>query len=208
MAKVTEKSSSVKRRILKDSKECILDLEEELEILFKAFYKAVTLYEKEVAFTPPSARCRGYEAVILNSKMIQCVMEVFPEHSKFGKYKRFMVRINGYICFFKKLDNKNMPMNIKTINSSFLTNQQQGKLFDISDDGSEPILYFGYNKNKFGEIKNPKLVYIDEDKFRWQITEGDIRPDTKDIPLTPLTGVLEHKSATLREGTRKNVSGE
>lgn len=208
MTKLKEKKDFSKRRILKDSNECIHDLKGELRSLFEAFYKAVSLYEKEIVLTPPEARCRGHEAVILNSKMIQCVMEKFPENSKFGKYKRFMVRINGYICFFKKLNNRNLPMNIQTIHSNLLANQQQGKLFDFDDDGSEPILYFGYNKSKLGEIKNPKLVYIDESKLMWQITEMDIS-NSKHIQSIPaISDKTPSKGAVLREGTKKIVSGQ
>lgn len=197
-----------KRRILKTSNECLFDLQEDtLEMLFGAFYKAVSLYEKEIIATPPNARGRGYEAAVLNTKIIQCVMEVFPDYSKFGKYKRFTMRLNGYIFFFKKLDNRNLPMNIKTNHTSLLENQQQRKLFDSSDDGSEPILYFGYNKNGLGEIINPKLVYIDEGKLQWQITENDIVSNTNILSITGNEHATNRK-VTLRSGVRKIASGE
>ncbi len=75
-----------------------------------------------------------------------------------------MLRVNGYIMLFKKLNSKNMPMNVPTRFSSSIQNQEQGYLFDMYDNGTEPILFFGYNKSRFGEIINPKLVYIDENK--------------------------------------------
>ena len=205
--KVQKENYFDKRRILKDSGECLFDLKDSSKMLFEAFYKAVSLYEEEIVLTPPNARCRGHEAVLLNSKIIQCVMEMFPDNSKFGRYKRFIVRLKGYIFFFKKLDNKNLPMNIKTIHSSLLENQQQGKLFDSSDDGAEPILYFGYNKNRFGEIINPKLVYIDEGKLKWQITEKDIEEDNK-ITTINNEHTENRKTVVLRKDIRKIASGE
>ena len=102
-----------KRRIatIKGAK---FDLKSELPLMFKAFKEAYELYESEIIKTPPEARARGYEASLLNSKMIQCIQKYFPNHWKFGKYKRFTLRTNGYIILFKKLDKYDKPMNIKT----------------------------------------------------------------------------------------------
>ncbi|NDV47455.1 hypothetical protein D0T49_10395 [Paludibacter sp. 221] len=201
MTKLKEKAFRAKRKRIINAKECENDLKDYLEGLFESFWGAVCNYEKEVVQTPIEARCRGFEASLLNSKILQSVQSNFKEGWKFGKYKRFMLRINSYIVFFKKLNNKDMPMNIQTRFSSSLQNQEQGKLFDISDDGTEPILFFGYNKDRFGNICNPKLVYIDEGKVSWTITESDI--ERKNISLvsqvkdTPLS-VRQNKK---REGT-------
>ena len=81
-----------------------------------------------------------------------------------------MLRINGYIILFKKLNRKNMPMHIDSKVYQAIENQMQGTLFARNDDFIEPILFFGYQKDKFGELQSPKLVYIDEFKFKWEIT--------------------------------------
>lgn len=180
-----------KRKRIINAKECEYDLRETLEMLFEAFWKAVRNYEKEILQTPFEARCRGFEASLLNSKLIQSIQSAFKEDWTFGRYKRFMLRINGYILFFKKLNAKDMPMNIPTRFSSSLQNQEQGRLFDSDDDGTEPILFFGYNKNRFGKIINPKLVYIDENKVKWTIDEhrisfANVNMDVQP-PVTPLT---------------------
>lgn len=85
-----------------------------------------------------------------------------------------MLRINGYIILFKKLNRKNMPMHIDSKVYQAIENQMQGTLFARNDDFIEPILFFGYQKDKFGELQSPKLVYIDEFKFKWEITSADI----------------------------------
>ena len=94
-------------------------------------------------------------------------------------------------------------MNIPTKYSLSLTNQQQGSLFDKDDNGSEPILFFGYNKNRFGEIINPKLVYIDENELRFTITEDDIaqnivmdvlRPVQPNIPTLSVRQDIKKKN--------------
>ena len=167
MAKLKNVAETAKRKRIINAKECEYELRESLEKLFDAFWNAVRNYEKEVIQTPFTARCRGFEASLLNSKIIQSVQSVFKDDWTFGKYKRFMLRVNGYIMLFKKLNSKNMPMNVPTRFSSSIQNQEQGYLFDMYDNGTEPILFFGYNKSRFGEIINPKLVYIDENKVRW-----------------------------------------
>lgn len=174
MANVSQKAKKAKRKRIINANECKSDLNQHLKLLFEGFWRAVKYYENEIAFTPFHARGRGMEASYLNSKIIQSMQEVFQGDWKFGKYKRFMLRLNGYIVFFKKLNRKNMPMNIQTRLSSSIQNQEQGKLFDECDNGAEPIIFFGYNKNQFGEIVNPRLVYIDEDKVRFTITENEL----------------------------------
>lgn len=202
MTKLQKTANIAKRKRIINAKECEYDLREVLEGLFNAFQNAVRNYEKEIVQTPFSARCRGFEASLLNSKLIQSVQSIFNENWTFGKYKRFMLRINGYIILFKKLNGRDMPMNIPTRFSSSIQNQEQGNLFDVFDDGTEPILFFGYNKNRFGEIINPKLVYIDESKVKWTIPESDI--STSDISINvqkPATRLSVRQNIKKKEGT-------
>jgi hypothetical protein len=64
-----------------------------------------------------------------------------------------------------------MPMNIKTQRTDAISNQQVISLFDDSTLVYEPILFFGYEKNRMGDILNPRLVYIDESQVQWLITD-------------------------------------
>ncbi|WP_052332456.1 hypothetical protein [Bacteroides neonati] len=187
-----------KRLRIINAKECENDLREYLHRLFEAFYDAVRNYETEIVLTPFSARCRGFEASYFNSKMLQSVQSHFKDGWTFGKYKRFMLRINGYIVLFKKLNSKNMPMNITTRFSSSIQNQEPGNLFDMYDNGTEPILFFGYNKSKLGDIINPKLVYIDENKVKWIISEHDISTTKKVLDVQPAVATL-----SVRQNTKK-----
>lgn len=164
---------SHRRRIIAKD-ECFLDLQETLPVIFEAYYEAFQLYEHEVIQTPPTARARGFEASLLNSKMIQSVQNKFPTNSKFGKYKRFILHVNGYVFLFKKLDGKGKPMNIKTNRTQAIACQQTLSLFENDTLASEPIIFFGYKKDKVGNVTDPQLVYIDEDQVRWKITEADL----------------------------------
>ena len=47
-------------------------------------------------------------------------------------------------------------------------------LFSDSDYNDEPILYFGYQKNRIGEYINPQLIYIDENIVKFSISEADV----------------------------------
>lgn len=191
-----------KRKRVINAKECEHDLRESLEKLFAAFWDAVRNYEKEILQTPFEARCRGFEASLLNSKLIQSIQSTFKGDWTFGKYKRFMLRKNGYIMLFKKLNSKDMPMNVPTRFSSSIQNQEQGHLFDMYDDGTEPILFFGYNKSRFGEIVNPKLVYIDENKVRWGISEHDLSTADVVMDVQPVNKPLSvRQNITKKEGS-------
>ena len=163
-----------KRRRIANPEACKSDLKAELCTLFNLYKEACSLYEKEIVKTPPDARLRGFEARLMNIKLVQCVQKYFPSNWKIGKHGRFILRINGYIVLFKKLNRNNMPMHIDSKVYQAIENQMQGTLFARNDDFFEPILFFGYQKDKFGELKDPKLVYIDEFKVKWEITSNDV----------------------------------
>ena len=85
MAKIKNVAETAKRKRIINAKECEYELRESLEKLFDAFWNAVRNYEKEVIQTPFTARCRGFEASLLNSKIIQSVQSVFKDDWTFGK---------------------------------------------------------------------------------------------------------------------------
>lgn len=171
-----------KRKRVINANECKFDLQIYMPILFESFTEALHNFSNEIVFTPVESRCRGFEASLLNSKIIQSVRARFDsKHARFVKYGRFILNIGGYVILFKKLDKYNRPMNIRTKSTSNIQNQFAGNLFDESDDGSQPILYFGYHKDSFGVIKDPQLVYIDDNRVRWTITEDDIESPGAEI---------------------------
>lgn len=164
----------LKRRKI-SSKECQYDLKNYIELIFQSFNQAIELYEKEIIQTPTAARDKLLQATLLRSKIIQCIQDMFPDNWKYGKYRRFVLRICGYNILFKKLNKYNMPMNINTKNNQLIVNQiQYPTLFDDPKSCIEPIIYFGYKLNNFGIIIESSLVYIDEGKLSWQITRDEI----------------------------------
>lgn len=174
------------KRRLATKKGAKFDLQKELPLMFEAFSEAYKLYESEIVRTPLEARARGFEASLLNSKMIQCIQHYFPRYWKFGKYKRFTLRTNGYIILFKKLDRNNKPMNVKTKSVEAISRQLSLPLFKEANFVEEPILFFGYKKNGVGDISEPKLVYLDESKVEWIVTMVEIIVDKSlNMPQSP-----------------------
>lgn len=174
-----------KRKRLINAKECQYDMKESLFLIFNAYHKAVELYNSEIRLTNPQDRVRGMEASYFNAKLMQCLREVFPNNLKRGKYGRMFLYSNEYIVLFKKLDKNGKPMNIRTKLSSSIENQMQGNLFDNEEDGTSPIIFFGYSKSLIGEMIRPRIVYIDEECVKWTIEEKDILPQ-KEVTLFPV----------------------
>lgn len=161
-----------KRREVTKS-ECLKDLKKDLLKMFLAFNKAIKLFNKSMEDIPVHSRIR-LDAPLLNTRIVQCIQEQFPDNWKFGKYKRFVLNVKDYLILFKKLNGKNKPMNIETRHVNSISNQLQLSLFNDDSFFTDPILFFGYKKDKFGEIISPQLVYIDEDKVKWIISENDV----------------------------------
>lgn len=202
--KLAEKPIKAKRKRIINAKECEHELRDVLIILFDVFHQAVEKFNKEIQQTPPDARPRGFEAGLLNAKFVQCMQNSFSEDWRRGKYGRIMLYKNGYIIFFKKLNNKDMPMNIRTKMTDSIENQEQGTLFHDDDDVKAPILFFGYKKNRFGEIVDPKIVYIDEGRVKWNITEngmGHLKRTTVVLPQFPVAHVRVKGQAKSKTGT-------
>mgnify|MGYP006943151397 CR=1 FL=1 len=165
------------KRQLASKTNCEIELKSEINMLFQAFNTAIELANTALsAFPfPPHCRSRSLEANVMQSCFANVMFSHFPDNTKFGKYKRLIIHLNGYIILFKKLNKKGYPMNIKTINSkSILAQNIVLELFSKAET-EEPILFFGYKKNKFGVYCDPQIVYIDEGTIQFTITESDIQ---------------------------------
>ena len=99
--KFTEKQ---KRKRIISAKECEIELGSILTKLFEAYGDAVKQYNKEIVLTPPEARIRGFEAHLLNVKIVQSIQKYFSRDWKTGKYGRFMLYVKGYITQVSDLD--------------------------------------------------------------------------------------------------------
>lgn len=160
------------KRSLANKEACKLELKEELMEMFDTFHEAVLKVNGVKSQFIPGSASRGFEATIMQSAFAESMMKKFGRKAFYGKGKRFVFLVKDYVILFKKLNNKGMPMNIKTGHVQDIMNQmQQLSLFSDTDYNDGPILYFGYKKNSIGEFIEPQLVYIDEGKIIFTISD-------------------------------------
>ena len=83
-------------------------------------------------------------------------------------------------------------MNIKTKNVRLINTQSLAPdLFSDMDGVESPILYFGYQRDRFGFYTNPQLIYVDDERVQFSITEQEIGyqmpmfTDTEEISVKP-----------------------
>lgn len=175
------------KRRLADIKECQSELKEAFKMLIDSFNEAKILADERLAIYPVHMRPRTLDAIIIQSCFVEVVSRNFSGKVILGKYKRVIIKIRGYLILFKKLNKKMFPMNIRTKNVQSMLNQNQTlSLFDETDHEEDPILYFGYQKNKFGEYTSPQLVYIDDSTVKFLISHGENQipiPFTQDVNL-------------------------
>jgi hypothetical protein len=163
--------SGKRRQVSKD--ECLLDLKKDLPKVFKAFNRGVKKFNKVSSMFNPESKVR-FDASVLNTAIVESLQVEFSDNWKWGKYKRFILRLNDYIFLVKKLNNHNMPMNIKTKHVNTISNQLSLPMFNSEVYQDDPILFFGYKVDRMGEIVSPQVVYIDESQVKWVVTENDV----------------------------------
>lgn len=149
---------------------CMLELKQELKLLLRTYEEALSLTNERLASFAPDIRARTLEAAIVQSCFAEVLFRNFEGNVFWGRHKRLILRVKGYLILFKKLDSRGYPMNIKTVNVQSILNQSQVlDLFTDTDYDDEPILYLGYQKNRIGEYVNPQLVYIDDSEIKFTI---------------------------------------
>jgi len=162
------------KRRLTSKKEVLTDMKKDLWRLFGGFKGAINEFNNVYAQKPIHERIRNYEAVNFNQCLVSNAFNVFPNECFFGKYKVFFMRVKGYKILFKKLAANGKPMNIQTGNINNIANQAQLNLFgDL--DYIEPILFFGYKRDRLGNFIDPQIVYIDGGDVKFVINEYDIQ---------------------------------
>lgn len=157
------KNFEKRKRISK--KEALELLKDCYEDIFKAYYNGLANYNEEVNMTIPEARIR-LVGPLLNAKMTESFILAFPENWSKGKYGRIIFRWNGVLMLIKKLNKNDKPSYIPTILSDSIVNQYQLPLFPDDEGKEEPILIFGYTKDSYGQLIDPRIVLYD-DGVQW-----------------------------------------
>ena len=197
MTNLITRNELTKKRRLISREEFENDMKSFLKRLGHVFVQTKEDYNNSLKSYPPDCRVRNFEASVLNASFVKNFNEEFPNNGKFGKYKRFIINLNGYILLFKKLDNRSMPMNVLTRNVNSINSQLSLNLFGDLDFGNEPIIYLGYKKDRYGAIGNLTFVYIDENKIKWTIdlNNEDLSSDNAFI-TSPVNGDPEARVNT------------
>lgn len=188
------------KRRLANLDACQFDLSEQLDELFAVFDLAVQKSGEILSEIPVEARAKGCEVGILNSCFAEFALRAFGNNVSYAKNRRFVIHLNGYLILFKKLDKKGMPMNIKT-NSVSKISKQQLSIHLFSETGYEdaPILHFGYQVNNVGAIESPRLIYIDEGRIQFMITDIREKIQVFDLFSTPdVTDTVEISKPKLK----------
>lgn len=152
------KNLEKRKRITKN--EALELLKDCYEDIFRAYYAGLANYNEEVNMTIPEARTR-LVGPLLNAKMTESFILAFPENWTKGKYGRIIFRWNGLLMIIKKLNKNDKPSYIPTILSDSIVNQYQSSLFPDDEGKDEPILIFGYTKDNYGQLTNPRIVMYD-----------------------------------------------
>ncbi|KAA2223133.1 hypothetical protein [Chryseobacterium sediminis] len=179
---------------------CRYDLKDILPMLFEVFQIARERTNDALKQFKPEARSGNLEPNILQSCFAEELFSRFKLQASFGKYFRITLRAKGYIILFKKFSNTGKPMNIKTKNVQNISNQKQTlSLFAMEDSDyqDEPILFFGYKKDRLNQIVDPQLIYLDEGVIRFAIHQSEI--------TIPLTQPKEINKPQLREENKPRI---
>lgn len=182
------------------SKEKALEMINECGLeIFQAYRDGLERFNEEIQQTNPMCRTR-LESTLLNAKMAESFMKHFPDNWIRGKYGRLLFNWGCLTMVIKKLNTKDKPYNIPTVLSETITTQSQASLFDGDDDAKEnALLIFGYTKNRYGELVNPRIVLYDGYP-RWTIYNEDLIKNpaiTQKVeePVVTLKGAKENKKA-------------
>lgn len=156
MATKVEKKIEKRKRIIKEDAHSVL--KEYYIDLFNAYYEAIDKYNTEIRQTIPEARTR-LNSVLLNAKLTESFISKFPENWNKGRYGRIVFRWEGIQMLIKKLNKDSKPSYIPTLLSDAIINQLQTSLFEDDASKEEPVLIFGYTRNRDGQLINPRIVY-------------------------------------------------
>jgi hypothetical protein len=208
MSNITTKIDSAnrcgkRRQVSKD--ECLLDLKRDLPKIFLAFNRGVKKYNKVSSMFNPESKVR-FDASVLNTSIVESLQNEFSSNWKWGKYKRFVLRLGDYIFLVKKFNNNNKPMNIKTKHVNTISNQLSLTLFNNEVYQDDPILFFGYKVDRMGEIISPQIVYIDENQVQWIVSENDVT--TVETLFNPILSNKSVKVSVKEQIIRRKASNE
>lgn len=134
--------------------------------------QALEMTEAESKKKRPHFKNKNYNATVMNGNISGLLRERFPGFVKDGPNDRIMFSRKGKYCiYFKKLDSRKMPSNVRTEYAELVAYQKT-----IPGGDKMPIIFVGYTvDDNWSEITGVYAVYIQENKRVWVtiINEGN-----------------------------------
>lgn len=170
---MTKLEQKFEKRNLISKEDALEVLKGHYEELFLAYYEGLGFYNEEINKYPPEVRTR-LDAPMLNSSIAAKFTQHFPDRWTVGKYGRVLFRWEGITMLIKKLNKHSKPSYIPTLLSEAIENQLQVPLFDDEEAKRDCVLFFGYTKDRHGELVNPRIVLYD-DGVQWVADQAEAK---------------------------------
>jgi hypothetical protein len=147
---------------------------DELPVFYQLISEAFEMTKVDSSQKRQHFKDKNYHAVLMSGNIRGLLLENFPGFVKEGANDRIMFCKQGKFCiYFKKLDDRKMPSNVKTEYSEMVAYQKT-----IAGGEKMPIIFVGYTvKDDWSELTGIFAVYIEGHQRKWVTVIN--KPDDK-----------------------------
>lgn len=159
--------SKFEKRKSADQEEFEQQHKDELPIFNQIMGMAFEMLTEESSRKARHYKGRNYHAELMSGNIRGLLLDNFPNWVKVGDHDRIMFCKKGTHClYFKKLDDRKMPNNIRTEYVELVAYQRT-----IPGGERTPIIFIGYTvDDMWTQLTGVYAVYIEDNKRRW-VTE-------------------------------------
>lgn len=155
----------------------------DLQEFAKIFKEAFSMMKEESADKPQHFKNKNYHATVMSGNVAGLLRENFPNAVKDGPHDRLMFSREGKFClYFKKLDGRKKPSNVRTEYAELVAYQKT-----IKGGDKMPIIFIGYTvDDSWSELTGFYAVYIDNGKRVWVTTFSDESDSSNGTPVVDI----------------------
>jgi len=166
MAKLTQlfDSSKYEKRKTADQEEFEKLHKRDFPMWKEIMHEAFKMTKEESSRKQPHFKDKNYHATVMSGNIQGLLKERFPNEVKIGAHDRLMFSRKGKYCiYFKKLDDRKMPNNVKTEYVELIAYQKT-----IAGGDKMPIVFVGYCvDDEWFDLTGIYAVFIDDNKRAW-----------------------------------------
>jgi hypothetical protein len=153
---------------------------EDMKEFLKIFQEAFEMTKAESKSKARHFKNKNYNANVMNGNIAGLLLERFPNEVKEGPNDRVMFSRNGKFCiYFKKLDDRKMPSNVRTDYVELVAFQKT-----LPGGDKMPIVFVGYTvSDDWSELTGVYAVYIQGKKREWVTIISDSNSDDSAVPM-------------------------